>query len=90
MQYDNLVEHMLNQCVNQVNHRWTDHSFSVLQDDQAIEPLLVALWQKLPSCTDKAELALQLWWASVELVSTSIAWGKTSGHSLTHPKASHI
>lgn len=73
-----------------MNDGYINPSSSMLQDDQAIEPLLMPLWQKLPSDTDNAQSQLQLWWASHDLVSTSIAWGKKSRHNLRHPEVSHI
>jgi len=58
----------------------------VLQDDQAIEHIIMLLWQKLPSCVTKTELQLQLWRASHQIVSLTTGWFTECQRRVTHPQ----
>lgn len=60
--------------------------YGLLQDDQAIEPIIMLLWQKLPSCVTKKDLQLQLWWASHKIVSLTTGWFTGRGQCVSHPQ----
>ncbi|DBA89174.1 TPA: hypothetical protein ACH3X1_016331 [Trebouxia sp. C0004] len=53
------------------------------KDNQAIEPVIMLLWQKLP-CVTKKELQLQLVWASHQIVSLTTGWFTARGQCVSY------